>query len=62
VMIIAMPAGIIDTTYIKHGLQRIKDLEWSSTSKRQTSKCREGYTRWQIMCWMFTVPCTTDTS
>jgi hypothetical protein len=27
VMIIAMPAGIIDTTYIKHGLQRIKDLE-----------------------------------
>jgi hypothetical protein len=34
VMIIAMPAGIIDTTYIKHGLQRIKDLEWSSTRKR----------------------------
>jgi hypothetical protein len=27
VMIIVMPAGIIDTTYIKHGLQRIKDLE-----------------------------------
>jgi hypothetical protein len=27
VMIIAMSAGIIDTTDIKHRLQRIKDLE-----------------------------------
>jgi hypothetical protein len=34
VMVVAMPAGIIDTTNIKHSLQRIEELEWSSTRKR----------------------------
>jgi hypothetical protein len=34
VMIIAMLAGIIDTTDIKHGIQCIKDLLRSSITKR----------------------------
>ena len=33
VMIIAMPAGIINTTNIKHGVQCIKDLLWSSINQ-----------------------------
>jgi hypothetical protein len=44
VMIIAMPAGIIDSTNIKHGLQRIKDLKFQK-KERQTSKCRTEYTK-----------------
>jgi hypothetical protein len=44
VMIIAMPAGIIDSTNIKHGLQRIKDLKFQKKD-RQTSKCRTEYTK-----------------
>lgn len=35
VMIVAMPAGIIDTTNIKHSIQSIEDLQWCPTRKRE---------------------------